>query len=270
MLAQMAAVLLASEPDAIAAHERHQQQLFDRLAPTVVYISADRAMGSGVVVAPGLVLTNAHVVGKGSTVDVVLHDGRKTQGAVIERGSDEADLALVRVPLLDVPTAALSVESRLKVGSWVAAIGHGRGSVWSFNTGMVSNLYDGRAAREVFQTQIPLNPGNSGGPIVNRHGQVVGIVTSGIESANAINFGIDVNVAFRSLKGLRETPLALTIRAPAGVPVFIDGRNVGVGPLLVVERPAKRVEAFAVVNGAMVKKTVNFGEGEVSFAIDGP
>lgn len=267
LTAFLAALWLHTAPvDPLLSIELQQQQLFERLAPSVVFITADGALGSGVVVGPGLVLTNEHVVGKGTRVDVVLHDGRKMTGMVLERGSDDVDLALVRLPVVDVPVAPVAIESSLRVGSWVAAIGHGEGSVWSFNTGMVSNLYDGKSARRAFQTQIPLNPGNSGGPILDRQGRVVGIVTAGIKAANSINFGIDMNLAFRSLVGLRTTSLSVTLRAPQGVPIFFDGKNVGVGPVVVIPRLSRPAEAFAVIDGAMVKAAVTPTDGDVTLA----
>lgn len=256
MISLLLALALAVNPDPLQALEERQQQLFDQLAPSVVFITAGDTLGSGVVVADGLVLTNQHVVGKANSVSVVLHDGRKTTGMVIERASDDIDLALVRLPIAGVLPARIAVESSLKVGSWVAAIGHGEGSVWSFNVGMVSNLYDGKSAHQVFQTQIPLNPGNSGGPIIDRHGRVVGIVTAGIKGANSINFGIDTSLAFRTLVGLRMTNRTVTLHAPEGVPIFMDGKNVGVGPMVVLARPEKEVEAFAVIEGKMIRARV--------------
>lgn len=253
---------LCAQPDALEAMEHQQQQLFERLAPSVVFISHDDVLGSGVVVAKGLVLTNAHVVGKAQTVDVVLHDGRKAKGKVLERAANDVDLALVSIPFDDAPIAETTFESTLHVGAWVGAIGHGVGSLWSFNVGMVSNLYDGKSQREVFQTQIPLNPGNSGGPIFDRRGVVVGIVVAGISGANNLNFGIDMGVAFRTLKGLRGSQ-SLTIYAPDGVPVFLAGKNVGNGPVVVVPRPTAATDAFAVIKGAMTRVQVTPEMAEV-------
>jgi serine protease Do len=248
--------MCAGISDPLEELEQQQQRLFERVAPTVVFITHDGTLGSGVVVGKGLILTNAHVVGKAQVVDVVLHDGRKAKGKVVERAANDIDLALVSIPLVDVPVAELMFESALHVGGWVGAIGHGEGSVWSFNVGMVSNLYDGKSQREVFQTQIPLNPGNSGGPIFDRRGVVVGIVVAGVTGANSLNFGIDMGVAFRTLKGLRGASQSLTLYAPDGVPVFLDGRNVGNGPVVVVPRPSTPTEAFAIIKGVMTRAPV--------------
>jgi len=144
------------------------------------------------------------------------------------------------------------------VGSWVGSIGHGRGAIWTFNTGMISNIYPDGAERPVFQTQIPLNPGNSGGPIFDRRGQVLGIVTAGIHDASSINFGIGMEVARRSLKKLGAICDCLVVLAPAGVPVFVDGAMAGTGPRVVVPVSEKTHEVFAVILGQMKKAKVKF------------
>lgn len=146
-------------------------------------------MGSGFFVEPRLILTNAHVVKGREKVDVVLHDGRRVEGMVVERAVDDVDLALIEIATEGKPLE-LDAKGELQVGTWVASVGHGMGGVWSYTTGMISNIYPNGAERPVFQTQIPLNPGASGGPIFDRRGMVLGIVMSGIEDSNSINFAI--------------------------------------------------------------------------------
>jgi serine protease Do len=98
----------------------------------------------------------------------------------------------------------------------------------------------------------------SGGPIVNRHGQVVGIVTAGIEGANSINFGIDVSVAHQSLSMLPSTCECLVVEAPASVPFFVEGKMVGTGPHVRVPMTRGKHEVFAVIGGAMVRRDVDY------------
>lgn len=261
------AVLLAAAPSSgalqVADLERFHQELFERVAPTVVFISTGKAFGSGVLVSKGgLVLTNAHVVQGADRVDVVLQDGRKTHAVVVERPPRDIDLALLQLDLTNTPAAELAVGPSIHVGSWVAAIGHGEGAVWTFNVGMVSNIYSSASERPVFQTQIPLNPGNSGGPIIDRTGRVVGIVTAGIKEANSINFGIDVGVALRSLGRLAALCDCLTVSAPEGVAIFVDNKNVGTGRV-VVPATAGPHTVFAVVNGVMQRRSLVFPESRV-------
>ena len=215
----------ASPADPLETIERAEQALFRRIAPSVAFIADSRGFGSGFVVgADGLLLTNAHVVGEAKTVKVVLHDGRALVGKVLARAPDKLDLALVQVDARDLVPLELGGLADLKVGSFAASVGHGKGGIWTFNTGMVSNIYPaGDASRPVFQTQIPLNPGSSGGPVFDRFGRVVGVVTAGMTDSNSINFAIKIDVALASFPELAPACSAcLTVMAPAGVPVFLE------------------------------------------------
>lgn len=261
MVALATALIAAGGADALAAVEARQQEIFDRIAPSVVFITAEGGFGSGFfVAADGLVLTNRHVVGKVPEVSVILHDGRTVAGQVVERAANEIDLALVRVPVENVPALSLEVPGDLRIGSWVASVGHARGGAWAFNVGLVSNIYPVGSDRPVFQTQIPLAPGSSGGPVVDKGGRVVGIVTAGIEGAGAINFAIRSDVALRTLQGLASLCACIVIEAPAGTPVFVDGRMAGVGPRVVIAAAARSYEISAVVAGQMKREKVRFPE----------
>lgn len=262
LLALLAVPAFAEDP--LLAVEKRQQELFDKIAPSVVFISAGDGFGSGFFVDKnGLVLTSAHVVQKATKVNVVLTDGRKLVGEVVERGAENVDVALVQVPAQGTPALSLDGDAELRVGSWVGSIGHGRGGIWTFNTGMVSNIYPDGSARPVFQTQIPLNPGSSGGPVFDRQGRVAGIVTAGIENSNSINFAIRIDVAQRKLERLAGACECFTILAPPSVAVFVDGAMAGTGPKIVVPAKPKSYEVFAVVAGKMKKVQVRFPEDRV-------
>jgi S1-C subfamily serine protease len=249
----------AEGPDPLVELERRQQEIFTQVGPSVVFIAAGDGFGSGFFVnADGLILTNRHVVGKSSRVKVVSLDGKTYVGTVTLRAPDGVDLALVQVEAKGTPALTLLAKPDLQVGAWVAAVGHGRGGVWSFNTGMISNIYPDGADRPIFQTQIPLNPGNSGGPVVDRKGRVIGVVTAGIEGSNSINFAIRSEVALRSFAELAGECDCLTIRAPAGVAVFVDGKMAGTGPVVTVPATARTYEVFAVIDGAMKKARVRY------------
>jgi len=261
----MAALLVTSSgvvhagDDPLAAEDAYRQKLFERIAPSVVFISNGQGFGSGFIVdKEGVILTNAHVVGKAQTVAIVLHDGRRAEGTVTERGADNTDLALVKIPLKNLPTLALGNSDDLRVGAWAGSVGHGRGAIWTFNTGIISNIYPSGHERPVFQTQIPLNPGSSGGPIFNRRGVVVGVVTAGITDSNSINFGIQIDVAYRTLNGLSKLCDCLVVEAPKGVPIFIDGKMAGKGPRVAVKVEKGVHEVFAVINGKMQKQKLAF------------
>jgi S1-C subfamily serine protease len=261
----IAAVLCAfgapawADDDPLAAIEKRQQSLFEQISPAVVHVSTGEVFGSGFLVSKdGLIVTNAHVVKGHNAVKVVLSDGRTFDGRVLKRAPDGIDLALVRIEGHGLPTVTLAMRPDLRVGAWVASIGHGRGAIWSFNTGMISNIYSEGEDRPVFQTQIPLNPGNSGGPVIDRHGQVVGVVTAGINDAQSINFAIRSEVVLRSFAEVPGNCECLTIAAPPEVPVFVDGKMVGKGPRVVLPVQPGTYEVFVVVDGAMKRIRVRY------------
>src|SRR5271169_580246 len=189
----------------------------DRVGPAVVglTIHAGEAngrprggTGSGVVVAPdGLILTNSHVAGAGSTasssarIEVTTPEGQHLTARLV--GDDpDTDLALIRiVEPVTLPAAPLGDSKRLKRGQLVIAIGNPLGFESTVTTGVVSALgrslrsRSGRLIDDVIQTDAALNPGNSGGPLVSSHGEVIGINTAIILGAQGICFAVAANTA---------------------------------------------------------------------------
>jgi serine protease Do len=177
-------------------------------------------LGSGVIIDPeGYILTNAHVVGEGDKITVILPDGREFKGAV--RGKDvNSDLAVIKIDAHDLPAAALGNSDDLKIGEWVVAIGNPFGFALqnpepTVTVGVVSALHrflgssslGGKNYNDLIQTDAAINPGNSGGPLVNLKGQVVGInvaIFSTSGGFQGVGFAMPINNAKNIIARLRE------------------------------------------------------------------
>ncbi|WP_242360112.1 S1C family serine protease [Anaeromyxobacter sp. SG17] len=174
--------------------------LVARASPSVVGVEHRRGLGSGVVLAPdGWILTNAHVAAGPGPLRVRLSGARTVKGELA--GADaRTDLAVVRADARDLPPLPLA-ERRLRVGEIVLAIGNPLGFERSVTTGVVSALHrnlpaaGGEVLEGLVQTDAAVNPGNSGGPLVDAHGAVVGITTAMLPWAHGIGFAIPAHTA---------------------------------------------------------------------------
>jgi len=163
-------------------------------------------VGSGVIVhSKGYILTNDHVAGGADEIRVILHDGKELEGEV--KWTDPTlDLAIVKVEGDDLPEARLGESERLLVGEPVIAIGTPLGLQFqhTVTAGIISALdrtvqvpteLGENFMEDLIQTDASINPGNSGGPLINLSGEVIGINTVKVTSAEGIGFAIPIDVA---------------------------------------------------------------------------
>ncbi len=169
--------------------------------------------GSGFIISSdGYILTNNHVIDGADQIVVRLSDRRELDAKVI--GTDkQSDIALLKVKAANLPTVAIGDSSKLKPGQWVVAIGSPFDFDHSVTHGIIS--YVGRSSRDgseqyvpFIQTDVPINRGNSGGPLFNLDGQVVGInsqIYSNTGSSVGISFAIPINIAMNTVAQLKAT-----------------------------------------------------------------
>lgn len=157
--------------------------------------------GSGFIFSSdGLVFTNSHVVDNADKIMVSLLNENEIEGFLIGRDPD-TDLAILKIYTEGYSVAKLGDAGELKIGQFVIAIGNPYGYQHTVTTGVVSALgrtlrtQSGRLVDNVIQSDAPLNPGNSGGPMITTDGEVIGVNTAIIQGAQGLSFSVDINTA---------------------------------------------------------------------------
>jgi S1-C subfamily serine protease len=200
----------AADSGELDAYSRSVVDVVERIGAAVVSVHVGKARrgalvaagsGSGVLVTPdGYLLTNQHVVRGAARVHIALIDGESVEARLV--GEDAStDLAVLRAEASGLPAAGLLVTERLRVGQLVVAIGNPFGFEATVSAGVLSaqgrtlRAGDGRLIEGIVQHTAPLNPGNSGGPLVDARARVVGINTAIIAAAQGIGFAVPAATA---------------------------------------------------------------------------
>jgi S1-C subfamily serine protease len=218
-LASVATVASVADPYVVTIYlsptdDKKKQQpdlnlpMFQRQEPQPRSIADRRPIGAGVIIqADGYILTSSHVLRPNYDVKVTLNDKRKFDAKVI--GKDPfMDLAVIKIDASDLPVAKFGDSNKLRTGDWAIAVGSPFGFEHSVTLGIVSGI--GRSLdqlnnnMDMIQTDAALNPGNSGGPLLNARGEVIGINTAVRNQAQNISFAIPADRAQAIATDLRE------------------------------------------------------------------
>lgn len=233
----------AAGPETLDADERNNIEVYHKAIPSVVNITSktvaydffygpvpEEGQGSGFIIdKEGHILTNFHVVGNATQVEVTLHNKKTYKAEVIGRDRGH-DLAVVKIDAPGVVPAVLGDSKNLQVGQKTFAIGNPFGLAGTMTRGIISSLRpirspEGSNIDEAIQTDAAINPGNSGGPLLNSHGEVIGInsliATGGSNQSAGIGFAIPINTAKAVLNDLITLG---TVRRPTlGISVLSIG-----------------------------------------------
>ncbi len=260
------AFILAISASAFAAYPVGEDAVVaavKKVKPSVVsilttYKSGKEGGGSGVILTKdGFILTNAHVIDKAKTIQVGLSNGKKFS-AVIVGSAKHKDLAVIKVKANGLPVPAFGNSSKLELGQTAIAIGNPLKFQWSVTVGCISAMNRdiktrGIMYRDLIQTDAAINPGSSGGALLNLKGQIIGINTlvytgnSEYKNAQGLSFAIPINSALETSKYLRKGEVQASPKP-----------WIGISAITVTRENAENYD-LPVRNGIIVDGVVGYG-----------
>jgi S1-C subfamily serine protease len=288
----------AAPNESLDGEEQNNVSVYKKNIPSVVNVTSravtfdffyglvpQEGQGSGFVIdKEGHILTNYHVIADARQVEVTLHNRKKYRATVV--GTDQAhDLAVIQIKAPDLVPAVLGDSRNLQVGQKVYAIGNPFGLAGTMTRGIVSSIRpvrepNGATIDEAIQTDAAINPGNSGGPLMNWHGEVIGINTMILSSVGqnaGIGFAIPINTAKAVLNDLvtlgRVRRPALGVRTIAITPELADEMGLAAdhGLLIIQVTPGSAADQAGLRGGserAYLGNTPIMLGGDLIVAID--
>src|SRR5215207_8712366 len=259
---------LVSDPGGLTQDEATIIRVAREITPTVVSVTQAQGAGSGIIVSrDGVVLTNAHVVGESRTVDVGLADGRTLRGQVVGR-DPTIDVAVVRVSAQNLPTAPLGDSDKLEVGQSAIAIGNPLGLERTVTSGVVSAVNRnprGISLDGLIQTDAAISPGNSGGPLVDSRGRVIGINTAVLRAPGSEGLGFAIPIGLATDVAEQVLATGRVSRAFLGINYRdIDAQLAGQFGL-----PVDQGVIVAAVGGGTPADRAGLRPGDIITAVDG-
>jgi S1-C subfamily serine protease len=289
----------AAGNDGLDAEEQNNITVYHKNIGSVVNITSkavtfdffyglvpEEGQGSGFIIdKEGHILTNYHVIADARQIEVTLHNRKKYRATIV--GTDRShDLAVIQIKAPDLPPMMLGDSGNLQVGQKVYAIGNPFGLAGTLTRGIVSSIRqvqepDGMTIDEAIQTDASINPGNSGGPLLNMHGEVIGIntmIASNVGQSAGIGFAIPINTAKAVINDLltlgRVRRPALGVRTIPIDPELADqmGLAADYGLLIVQVIPGGAADNAGLRGGsqrAFLGNTPIMVGGDLIVAIDG-
>jgi|HubBroStandDraft_6_1064221.scaffolds.fasta_scaffold00024_21 S1-C subfamily serine protease len=173
-----------------------------RVRPAVVVVETDKGLASGFVVRPdGTIVTNHHVIADATAMAVKFASGEVYRNVYLLSSDPVEDLAFLRIEGVDLPTVLLGNSSAVQVGDDVLLVGAPRGLEQTVSSGLISGIRLDEGVR-VIQTSAAASPGSSGGPLLNRHGEAIGVMSFKVVNGENLNFTIPINYVRGKLEAL--------------------------------------------------------------------